>query len=59
MLVRGHMIEVETGGAEGLELGADLRLHLPAHAGQKKDRGAGERHIRPKAAAAVDQIRDR
>ena len=58
MLVRGDVIELEPGGAEGLELGADLRPHLPAHMGQKKHRRAGARHIRPKAPARVDQIRD-
>jgi hypothetical protein len=59
MLMGGHMIELETGGAEGLELGADLRSHLPAHTGQEKHRDARERHIRSKAAATVHQIRDR
>jgi hypothetical protein len=59
MLMGGHVIELKTGGAEGLELGLDLGPHLPAHTWQKKHRGAGERHIRPKAAVTVDQIRDR
>ena len=58
MLVRVDVVELKTGGPEGLELGADLGLHLPAHTGQKKHRGAGERHIRAKAAATVGQIRD-
>src|SRR3984957_10706621 len=40
MLVRGHVIKLETGRAEGLELGADLRPHLPAHMGQKERRRA-------------------
>ena len=59
MLVRGDVIELEAGGAESLELSADLRPHLPAHMGQEKHRRARARHIRPKPAAAVDQIRDR
>jgi hypothetical protein len=57
MLVRGDVIEPEARRAEGLELGADLRSHLPAHMGQKEHRGAGERHIRPKPSALVNQIR--
>ena len=59
MLVGVHVIERQAGRAEGLELGADLRLHLPAHVGQKKHRGAGQRHIRPKRPRAVDQVRAR
>ena len=59
MLVRGDMIELEAGRAEGLELSADFRPHLPAHMGQKKHGRAGERHIRPKPAATVHEIRDR
>ena len=58
MLVRVDVVELETGVPEGLELGADLRLHLPAYPGQKKHRGAGERDTLLKAAAAVHQIRD-
>ena len=59
MLVGVDVIELETGCAERLELGADLRPHLPTRMGQEKHRGAGERHIRPKAAATVHEIRDR
>ena len=59
MLVRGDMIELEAGRAERLELSADFRPHLPAHMGQKKHGRAGERHIRPKPAATVHEIRDR
>jgi hypothetical protein len=58
MLVRVDVIEREAGRAERLELGADLRPHLSAHMGQKEHRGAGERHIRPKPAARVDEVRD-
>ena len=57
MLVRGDVIELKAGCAEGLELSADLRPHLPAHMGQEKHRGAGERHIRPKPATLIDEIR--
>jgi hypothetical protein len=56
---RGDVVELETRRAEGLELSANLRPHLSAHMGKKKHRGAGERHIRPKPAARIDQIRDK
>ena len=59
MLVRGDVVELETRRAEGVELSANLRPHLPAHMGKKKHRRAGERHIRAKPAACIDQIRDR
>ena len=55
--MRGDVIELETGCAEGLELSADLRPHLPAHMRQKEHRRAGERHIRPKPPTRVDEIR--
>ncbi len=57
MLVSVDVIKPQTCRAEGLELGADLRQHLPAHMGQKKHRGAGPRHIRAKAPMSIDQIR--
>ena len=57
MLVRGDVIELETGRAEGLELRANLHPHLAAHMRQKEHRRAGARHIRPKSAVLVDQIR--
>ena len=58
MLVSVDVIERQTCRAEGLELGADLRQHLPAHMGQKKHRGAEPRHVRPEPPAPIDQIRD-
>ena len=59
MLVRGDVVELETCRAKRLELSTNLRPHLPAHMGQEKHRGARERHIRPKPAATVHQIRNR
>jgi hypothetical protein len=59
MLVRGDVIERETCRAEGLELGADLRPHFACGHGQKEHRRAGARHIRQKAPAPVNQIRNR
>ena len=56
MLVRVDVIEFEAGRAERLELGADLRPHLPAHMGQQKHRRAGESHVRAKEPATVHQI---
>ena len=57
MLMSVDVIEREAGRAEGLELGADLGQHLPAHMGQKKHRRAGPRHVRPKTPAGVHQVR--
>ena len=57
MLVRVDVIERKPGGAKGLELGADLRSHLLAHMRQKKYGGPGERHIRTKAPAPIEEIR--
>jgi hypothetical protein len=58
MLVRRNVIELEAGRAEGLELGAHLRQHLPTNMGQKKHRCAGAHHIRSEAPALIDEIRD-
>ncbi len=58
MLVRVDVIKRQASRAEGLELGADLRPHLPAHVGQTKHRGAGERHIRPEPPESIDEVRD-
>ena len=57
MLVRVDVIELETRRAECLELGTDLRPHLPLHMGQKEHRRAGASHIRAKAPARVDEVR--
>ena len=57
MFMRSDVIQRETGGAKGLELGADLRSHLLAHMRQKKYGGPGERHIRTKAPAPIEEIR--
>ena len=53
MLVSVDVVKRETGCAEGLELGAHLRQHLPAHMGQKKHRRAGASHVRPQSPAGV------
>jgi hypothetical protein len=50
------VVQFQTRCAEGLELGARLRPHLPVHVGQKKHRRARERHIRPKPPALIDNI---
>jgi hypothetical protein len=57
MLVGADVIERETGRAKGLELGADLSQHLPAHAGQKEHRRAGERHVRSKSPITIHKVR--
>ena len=57
MLMRVDVIELEARRAEGLELGPDLRPHLPLHMGQKEHRRAGASHVRAKAPARVDQVR--
>jgi hypothetical protein len=59
MLVSVDVVKRQSCGAEGLELGADLRQHLSSHTRQKKYRGACSRHIRPEPPAPIDQIRYR
>ena len=56
MLMRVDVIELEARRAERLELGPDLRPHLPLHMGEKEDRRARVRHMSAKAPARVDEI---
>ena len=52
-----HVIELKPGRAEGLELGADLRQHLPADSGQERYRRADPRHVGPQSSMSVDKVR--
>jgi hypothetical protein len=56
MLVSVDMVEGQSCGAEGLELGADLRQHLSSRTRQKKHRGACSRHVRSEPPARINQI---
>ena len=56
MPVSVHVIELKPGRAEGLELGADLRQHLPADSGQEEYRRADPRHVGPQSSMSVDKV---
>ena len=58
MLMRGDVVQRQTGGAERLELGAHLRQHLPANTGQKKHCRGVARHTCAEATTRINQIRD-
>jgi hypothetical protein len=51
-----HVIELKPGRAEGLELSADLRQHLPADTGQEGYRRADPRHVGPQSSVSVDKV---
>jgi len=57
MLVPVHVIEHEAGGAEGLELGANLGGELPPGGRGEIKAEAGAHHVRIKRAVGADQRR--
>ena len=58
MVVRIDVIERETGGAIGRELGLDLGADLPTHRAPEEDVDPGPYHVRAQRSGTVHQIRN-
>jgi len=58
MMMRIHMVELEAGRCESIELRGDLGGELFAHFGTQEDLRAERRHVPAQPSLVVDEIRD-
>ena len=56
MLVGVDVVQLQSGGGKGGELGLDLGGQLSAHLGQEKHGGAGARHVGAEMAGGIHQV---